>query len=107
MLTEQDRRRLKRELADTLKPEAEVCRIVIFGSFVDSDDPHDLDVAVFQDSNQPYLPLALKYRQLTRAIARRITLDIFPVRVDAKDGPFMNEIARGEVVYERADPKMA
>lgn len=92
---------LKRELVDCLRTEKEVQKIVVFGSFLYSDNPHDLDVAVFQDSTEPYLPLALKYRQKTRAIARRIPLDILPLKSWTLDDPFLAEVAKGEVVYER------
>jgi hypothetical protein len=79
----------------------EVQKIVVFGSFLHSDNPHDLDVAVFQDSAEPYLPLVLKYRQKTRSIARRIPLDILPLKPWTADDPFLAEMAKGEVVYER------
>ena len=58
-------------------------------------------VAVFQDSTEPYLPLALKYRRKTCAIAQRIALDILPLKFQAQDDPFLAEIAKGEVIYER------
>ena len=100
-LSEQEKDTLKRELVECLQTEEEVCKIVIFGSFLHSDDPHDLDVAVFQDTTEPYLPLAMKYRKKTRAIASRIALDILPVKFRAQDDPFLAEIAKGEIVYER------
>lgn len=60
-----------------------------------------MDVAVFQDSNQPYLPLAMKYRRLTREIAKNIALDILPL----KDSHFSDilplRMADGKVIYER------
>lgn len=101
MLSVQQKRMLTDQLIASLAGEREVCRIVIFGSFLHSDDPHDLDVAVFQDSDETYLPLALKYRKKTRGIAHRIPLDIIPLRAGAKDGSFLDEIERGEVIYER------
>jgi predicted nucleotidyltransferase len=100
-LNEQEKSALKRELVRCLQTEQEVRKVVIFGSFLYTDNPHDLDVAVFQDSAEPYLPLALKYRRKTRAIAQRIALDIVPLKFQAQDDPFLAEIAKGEVVYER------
>jgi hypothetical protein len=50
---------------------------------------------------EPYLPLALKYRQKTRSIARRIPLDILPMKSWTAADPFLAEVAKGEVVYER------
>ena len=91
---------LKREIVDCLRTEEEVRKIVIFGSFLSSDDPHDLDIAVFQDSTAPYLPLAMKYRRKTRSVAQRIPLDILPLKSQISDDPFLAEVARGEVVYE-------
>ncbi|MCJ7674832.1 MAG: nucleotidyltransferase domain-containing protein [Sedimentisphaerales bacterium] len=101
MFTEQEKQFLKQEIAGCLKTEAEVRRIIIFGSFLTSDDPHDLDVAIVQDSDENYLPLALKYRKKTRDIARRIPLEIIPLRVGAKGELLMSEIEKGEVIYER------
>lgn len=100
-LTEKQKEELKKELVLCLKSDVEVKKIVVFGSFIDSSEPLDLDVAVFQESNEAYLPLAMKYRRKTRAIAKKIPLDIFPVRSNVKDHTFLSEIDRGEVIYER------
>ncbi len=101
MFTEQQKQSLKEQLINSLRNEKEVCRIVIFGSFLSSHDPHDIDVAVFQDSDEKYLPLAMRYRKKTRDIARMIPLDIFPLKAKEQDGIFMDEIEQGEVIYER------
>ena len=98
---------MKQRLVSSLKTEREVCRIVIFGSFVNSNDPHDLDVAVFQDSDEKYLPLALKYRRKTRDIARMIPMDILPLKAGVQGDTFLDEIDRGEVIYERANEDVA
>jgi predicted nucleotidyltransferase len=107
MFTEQEKESLKQRLVSSLKTEGEVCRIVIFGSFVNSDNPHDMDVAVFQDSNEKYLPLAMKYRRKTRDIARIIPMDILPLKAGVQGEIFMDEIDRGEVIYERSDEEVA
>ena len=101
ILTEGQINILKQEIITCLEREKEVQKIIIFGSFLNSDDPKDLDVAVFQDSRETYLPLAMKYRHKTRPIARRIPLDIFPVKVGNYNDPFLSEIEAGEVIYER------
>src|SRR4030042_776766 len=101
MISENEKQNLKRELAGCLKTEKEIRRIVIFGSFLNSPYPHDIDVAVFQDSTDQYLTLAMKYRKRTRDIARVIPLDIIPIRNDASSGFLMDEIKQGEIIYER------
>jgi hypothetical protein len=75
--------------------------VVVFGSFLTSSTPHDLDLAVFQDSNDEYLTLAMRYRRDLRPIARRIPIDVIPLRIGAMGDPFLREIERGETVYER------
>ena len=107
MFTEQQKQLLKQQLVSFLKMEREVCRIVVFGSFVDSENPHDIDVAVFQDSNEKYLPLAMKYRRKTREISRLIPMDILPLKAGVQGEIFMDEIERGEVIYERSDEEVA
>jgi len=91
---------LKRQAATCLASAPEVRRVVVFGSFLTSDTPRDMDIAVFQDSDEPYLPLALRYRRLARPLSRQIPLDIIPVRENAS-GPLLQEINQGEVVFER------
>lgn len=91
---------IKRQLAECLAAQREVRKIVVFGSFLRDAEPHDIDVAVFQDSNEGYLPLALRYRRAARVVARTIPLDILPLRAGVQ-GVFLDEIAAGEVIYER------
>lgn len=107
MFAERRKQLVKQRLANSLKTEEEVCRIVIFGSFITSDDPHDLDVAVFQDSDEKYLPLAMKYRRMTRDIARMIPMDIIPLKANVQGDMFLDKIERGEIIYERAAEYMA
>lgn len=76
--TTSEKLRIQNELADCFRRQPEVRKVVIFGSFLTSSTPHDLDLAVFQDSQEEYLPLALRYRRLTRPIAQQIPLDILP-----------------------------
>lgn len=100
-LLRETKEKLKEEIVAGLAEFPEVRRVVIFGSFVTSDDPHDLDIAVFQDSDESYYPLAMKYRRTLRSVAKRIPLDVIPIRRSAGEGPFMQEIQKGEVLYER------
>lgn len=100
-LPNQMKEALKKEIVARLSEFSEVQRVVVFGSFVTSNDPHDLDIAVFQDSDESYYPLAMKYRRTLRTIAKRIPLDVIPIRRSPEHGPFMQEIQKGEVLYER------
>jgi len=101
ILDTQQKERLKQELISCLKDDREIRKIVVFGSFLSNMEPADMDVAIFQDSNQPYLPLALKYRKQTRALSRRIPLDIIPLKNDVPSDTFLQEIDEGETIYER------
>jgi predicted nucleotidyltransferase len=98
--TETQKDGIKKELRSLLSSETEVTKIVIFGSFLNSANPHDIDIAVFQNSNQKYLPLSMKYRRLTRQIAKILPIDIIPIKSNTKNF-FINEIESGEVIYER------
>ena len=92
---------LKKELIQSLKTEKEIKKIIIFGSFLDSETPNDIDVAVFQDSKENYLSLALKYRKLIRDIIRKIPVDIIPIKANFTKNSFITEIEAGELIYER------
>jgi predicted nucleotidyltransferase len=94
------KREILDQIAQALRTAPEVRKVVVFGSFLSSDSPNDIDVAVFQESNEDYLPLALKYRRLTKPISTRLPMDIIPIKPDAK-GEFVEEINKGQVIYER------
>ena len=51
---------IKSQLIEILRQEKEIEKIFIFGSFINSDNPQDLDVAIYQNSNETYLSLALR-----------------------------------------------
>lgn len=95
-----DKEAVKRQLAECLSALREVRKIVVFGSFLRDAEPHDIDVAVFQDSDEGYLPLALRYRRAARPVAQHLPLDIVPVRTGAH-GSLLPAIEAGEIVYER------
>ena len=99
--TKKQKETIKKELVSCLISDQNVNKIVIFGSFAISINPKDLDVAVFQDSNEGYISLSMRYRKQTRNIAKKIPIDIFPIKTDAKNNSLLSEIADGEVVYER------
>ena len=92
---------LKKEIIEQLSEFPEIRKVIIFGSFLNSENPNDLDIAVFQDSDQSYYPLAMKYRKQLRAIANRIPIDVIPIRKSPENGAFLQEIEKGEVLYEK------
>ena len=100
-MTREFKESLKQELIASLCSEKEINKIILFGSFINSDEPRDMDIAIFQTSNESYLNLAMKYRKLTRNLAKKITLDVIPVKPGAGDSAFLEEIEAGEVIYER------
>jgi len=57
----------------------EIKKIVVFGSFLTSDDPNDIDVAIFQGSKSTYLDLAMKYRKMLHPVLRKIAVDVIPI----------------------------
>jgi len=99
--TEDTKSFIKQRLIESLKQEQEIQKIIIFGSFLYSENPGDIDIAVFQNSREAYLTLAMKYRRLTRDISRQIPVDIIPIRADASPAGFLSEIEQGELLYER------
>lgn len=97
-----DKSKLKSELVSALANDTLVEKIVVFGSFTNSMTPHDMDVAVFYNSDEDYLPLALALRKKLRALSRKIPVDLLPITsLSNKESLFMSEINKGEVVYEK------
>lgn len=97
---------LKNMIRDALIKEPEIQKIILFGSFLHSSTPNDIDVAIFQNSEQQYITLAMKYRKLVRNISKMIPVDILPIKSEAK-GFFIEEINKGEIIYERWNQNLA
>lgn len=91
---------IKNKIRERLSSEEEIQKIVVFGSFVRSSEPNDIDIAIFQNSTESYLSLALKYRKLMREIANMLPVDVIPLKTSAT-GFFLNEIELGETIYEK------
>lgn len=99
-LTNEDKEQFKKQLVSCLSREREVKKIVVFGSFISSNNPNDIDIAVFQDSFEEYIPLAMKYRKKIREISRQIPIDNFPINMEVKNNYFLPAISNGEILYE-------
>ena len=95
---------LKNEIIKLIEREllkfSEISKIVLFGSFPKSQNPNDIDIAIIQDSKDDYLTLSLKYRKALRELAKKIPLDIVPLKKSAS-GSFLDEINQGYVIYEK------
>ncbi len=98
---------IKQAIVDAIKDEAGIHKIIIFGSFLFSDMPGDVDVAVLGAFTHGYLETATKLRKKVRHIAKILPVDIVPVREDISDNTFVQEIQKGEVIYERGNSTMA
>jgi hypothetical protein len=98
--TPQRKEKIKNDLGVCPSREIDVCRAGVFGLFLTSTLPNDLDVAAFQDGDEAYLSLATKYWLVLHSIAGQIRVDVIPVRSHDAHGQFLDEIRKGEVIYE-------
>ncbi len=85
---------------DKLSQFSEINKIILFGSFVKSNNPNDIDIAIVQNSDDNFLTLSLKYRKVLRELSKLIPLDIIPIKANT-NGIFLEEINQGQVVYEK------
>ena len=100
-MTNVEKEEIKQDVVECLAGANEIRRIIVFGSFLRSEDPHDIDVAVFQESDKKYLELAMKYRRMLRRVMKKIAVDVIPVRPFPERTTFLTEIEKGEVIYEK------
>ena len=70
---------LKKAVVRKLSKNTHIKRIIIFGSFITSSKPNDMDIAIFDDRNEDYLSLAMKYRKKLRDIASIIPLSLIHI----------------------------
>ena len=100
MISVRQKELIKNKIKEQLAGQREIEKIVLFGSFVRSNEPNDIDIAVFQTSTKSYLSLALKYRKLLRETAKILPIDVIPLKLNVS-GLFLHEIESGEMIYER------
>lgn len=101
MLISADKKKeIKDEIIRSLLGE-NVNKIMIFGSFVYSDNPNDLDLAVYLNDNGDYFDVTADLRSKLRSVNRYIPLDVVPIAPGIKEAHFLTEIEKGEVIYER------
>ena len=93
--------KIRQFLVDAMKDDPEIREIIVFGSFLHSDNPGDIDVAVRGTFHKGYLETAIRLRKKVHHIAKILPVDIIPIQEDAPQNPFMQEIRKGEVIYER------
>lgn len=99
-LTEIQKDKIKNKIREKFSKEREVQKVVVFGSFIKSEHPNDIDIAIFQNSDESYLSLALKYRKLIREISRILPTDVIPLKSNT-EGDFIDEIQTGQLIYEK------
>jgi len=99
-ITNENKQTFINTIKNKLSQFQEVNKIILFGSFVNSNTPNDIDIAIVQTSNENYLSLSLKYKKVLRELSKIIPLDIIPLQNGAS-GVFMQEINKGNIVYER------
>ena len=87
-------------IKEQLSQFSEVNKVILFGSFINSSNPNDIDIAIVQNSNENFLTLSLKYRKVLRELSKIIALDIVPIKQNS-NGSFLDEINKGKIVYER------
>ena len=102
-ITDQEKKRIKQLLVNDLKDISAIQKIIIFGSFLHSNTPNDLDLAIIDNSNQDYLSLALSYRKKIRNITEIIPVDLIPIHSINQEPTTPMEIAilNGETIYEK------
>lgn len=100
-LSNYEKENLKKRIVEKLKLQTEIDKIVIFGSFLNESNPNDIDLAIFQNSNENYLSLSLRYRKAVREISKKIPIDNIPLISNRYNDFIKNEIENGEVIFER------
>lgn len=97
-----DKQNIRRQLRTAFIDDGTIEKIVILGSFITSESPNDLDLAVFCNSSDDYLTLSLALRKKLRDISSIIPIDLVPIAMPyGPSAAFMQEINCGEVVYEK------
>ncbi len=97
-----DKQNIRRQLRTAFIDDGTIEKIVIFGSFIDSESPNDLDLAVFCNSSDDYPTLSLALRKKLRDISSIIPIDLVPIAMPCDPlAAFRQEINKGEVVYEK------
>ena len=101
-LKKEEKEELKQQIRTFCTRNSAIEKVIIFGSFIHSLTPHDIDLAIISNSSADYLTQAMEYRRLLRPISQIIPIDIIPIKKEAFNNEgFISEIRRGELIYEK------
>ena len=98
--TDAEKQNIENAIVSSLSGNEEIEKIIIFGSFVDSPAPGDIDIACIEEGPEDYLSLSLKYRKQLRGVSKIIPVDVVPLKKNSSSY-FTGEIERGKVIYEK------
>ncbi|MBD3306286.1 nucleotidyltransferase domain-containing protein [candidate division KSB3 bacterium] len=98
---------IKQAVVEAIKDDHDIQKIIVFGSFLASDTPQDIDVAVVGNFSAGYLDVATRLRKKVRHIAKILPVDIIPLQANSPQTRFVQEIENGEVIYEKRNAPVA
>jgi len=98
--TPAQKQQITRAIVEAIKDEPDIHKIIVFGSFLSSETPGDIDIAVLGQFPHGYLEAATRLRKKLRHVAKMLPVDIVPILEDAPPNQFVREIVQGEVLYE-------
>lgn len=89
-------------IGNALASDPEIRSVRVFGSFLDGDDPQDVDLAVKTSSTSPWLEQALALKKRLRFLRLPLPVDILPMQEFPEDPhPLAKAIRNGKVLFER------
>lgn len=62
-MTPTEKNKIKNKIIEQLSSDKAIRKIVVFGSFVSSDYPEDIELAIFSESDRDYLSQAMEYKK--------------------------------------------
>jgi len=102
-LSEDKKTIIKDLIVKNLSDISDISKIIIFGSFIISKQPNDIDIAILDSSGKDYFTLSAIYRKKLRPISEILPIDVIPIVKLEPDNKatIENDILMGEVIYEK------
>lgn len=99
LITKEEKTEIKHLLTEKISG-PEVKQLILFGSFVESNNLNEINIAIISEENLDYISKVKKYRQKIKDLSKKIPVQIFPL-LKSENSYLHDKIKHGITLYSR------
>lgn len=99
LITNEEKNKITDMIAEKISG-PEVKKLILFGSFVESANPNEINLAIISEENLDYISKVAKYRKKIKDLSKKIPVQIFPL-LSSEKIYLHDKIKHGVTLYSK------